>query len=436
MDFHKILISYKDSGFNEKIAALRQKTCAAAVFNPLSSESETVFKIIDDVSRTGDTKVADYTEQFDSVRLSPAQFKITEKELKQAHDQIDSDLLISIRRAIENVKLYQQQIFTASDKVTSGNTGVKYNPISRVGVCIPGASAPLPSTVIMTVVPALVAGVKEIVAVSPPRFNVSIHPVILAVCHELSVSEVYRIGGVQAVAAMAYGTETIKPVDMIVGPGNKWVQTAKRAVFGKVGIDSLAGPSEVLIIADENSNPQWVAADMLSQAEHAPGSAILLTDSAKIVNDVMDSLAEQVTRLNRSSETADSLKKYSAIVEVKNLDQAIELANRFATEHLQIQCGDKSAAICDRIKNAGAIFVGSYSPVATGDYFAGPSHTLPTGGGARFSSPLSCNDFVKSTSIIHYDRAKLSAGSEDIIRLAKAEGLDAHAKSVEIRKSK
>ncbi len=285
----------------------------------------------------------------------------------------------------------------------------------------------------MCAVPAQVAGVKEIVVVSPPRHNGDIHPVILGLCCELGITEVYRIGGAQAVATLAYGTQTIKPVDKIVGPGNVWVQMAKKEVFGLVGIDSVAGPSEVLILANEQANPIWVAADMLSQAEHGPGSALLFTDSTKLAQEVLAQLKQQVEELNRAEETVDCLSKFSGIIVFENMDDAKTQANFFASEHLQIQCGDKSTEIAEKIENAGAIFIGDYTPVAVGDYWAGPSHTLPTGQTAKFFSALSANDFVKSTSIIEYDRKKLAQSADDIIRLAKAEGLDAHARSVEIR---
>ena len=245
------------------------------------------------MSRRDDEAVAEYTEKFDGVKLTPEQFRISEAELNDAHKTIDKKLLKSIRQAIKNVKEYQSKIFVGKDK-NFKSTGIKYTPIKRVGICVPGASAPLPSTVIMTAVPAQVAGVKEIVVVSPPRYKGSIHPVILATCKELKIKEVYRIGGAQAVFALARGTKTIQNVDKIVGPGNAWVQMAKKKVLGLVGIDSIAGPSEVLIIANKKANPAWVAADMLSQAEHNPGSAVLFTDSEKLALEVLAELKRQV----------------------------------------------------------------------------------------------------------------------------------------------
>jgi histidinol dehydrogenase len=425
----QILISHEQPNFEKKLFKLRTTICEEATFHPHSEKGILVAEIIENVKKNGNKAVIAYTEEFDGVKLTTDQLRISPEELKKAYDEINPDLLKTIRQSIANVKKYQQEIFTG--KSIPGK--IKYTPIKRVGICVPGASAPLPSTVIMTAVPAQVAGVKEVVVISPPRHNGSIHPVTLAVCYELGITEVYRIGGVQAVAALTKETDTITAVDKIVGPGNQWVQTAKRMVFGQVGIDFIAGPSEVLIIADDNATPAWVAADMLSQAEHAPGSAILMTDSQKLADNVLAELEIQVKQLDRSDETLDCLIKYSGIAVCSSLDDAIEYTSYFATEHLQIQCGQKSKDIAQKIKDAGAIFIGDYSPVAVGDYWAGPSHTLPTGGSARFSSALSSNDFVKASSIIEYSADMLAASADDIIRLATTEGLDAHAKSVKIR---
>jgi histidinol dehydrogenase len=285
----------------------------------------------------------------------------------------------------------------------------------------------------MTAVPAQVAGVKEIAVVSPPRYKGSIHPVILAVCCELGINEVYRIGGAQAIAALARGTDSIAKVYKIAGPGNQWVQMAKCEVFGRVDIDLVAGPSDVLIIANDKAKPSWVAADMLSQAEHDPGSAIVLTDSQEFGESVLSELKKQVEQLHRAKETKECLRKFSGIVVLGDMSDVITVANGLAAEHLEIQCGDESREIADNIDHAGAIFIGDYSPVAVGDYWAGPSHTLPTGMTAKFFSALSANDFIKSISIIEYDEKKLAESAEDIIRLAEVEGLDAHAKSIRIR---
>jgi histidinol dehydrogenase len=431
IDLSNLLIIHSQADFEERILNLR-----SALFRDMRFDDEKHTKlrtILYEVSNRGDAAVAEFTETFDGVHLAPSDFRISIAEMKKAHDSLEPALLASLRKAIENVRKYQSEIFIA-DKFR--HPGLRYTPIRRVGICVPGASAPLPSTVIMTAVPAQVAGVGEIAIVSPPRFKGSIHPVTLAICHELGIAEVYRIGGAQAVMALAQGTETIPAVDKIVGPGNLWVQMAKKEVLGMVGIDSIAGPSEVLVVADDSANPAWVAADMLSQAEHAPGSAILFTDSEPFARKVLAELGQQVTKLSRFAEAVECLSDYSGVVVFDSIDQCIQWADLFASEHLQVQCGPRSREIASRIRNAGAIFIGPYSPVALGDYFAGPSHTLPTGTSARFFSPLSANDFVKSSSIIEYDAASFAAAADDVIRLARTEGLDAHARSVEIRRQK
>ncbi len=432
-ELDRILIPESQSGFDKQFKDIRRILLHKAMFGGFDKESENnrdkVLEIIRDVDEQRYKAVRKYTKEYDGVDISRKEFRVSKEALEKAHKEIDKDLLVSIRKAIKNIREYQTKIFIGKKSDLSGETGIRYTPIRRVGICVPGASAPLPSTVIMTAVPAQVAGVKEIVVISPPRYNKDIHPVTLAACYELKIDKVYRAGGVQGVAALV----TIAKVNKIVGPGNQWVQTAKLMVFGYVGIDSVAGPSEVLIIANDKANPAWVAADMLSQAEHAPGSAIVFTDSNEVGKKILDELKKQAGQLSRAKETIECLKKYSAIIVFDSFEHIISWANNLAPEHLEIQCGDKSREIADKIKNAGAIFIGDYSPVAVGDYWAGPSHTLPTGGGAKFSSALTSNDFIKSISIIEYDKEKLAQSAEDIIRLAEAEGLDAHAKSVKIR---
>ena len=433
-ELDKILISSSQPDFENMLIKLRFAVVHATRFRIDSEENEQVRSIVKDVVKRGDVAVAEYTGKFDGVKLTPREFRVSKSELKKAHNEIarkNPQLLASIRKAIRNVRKYQSKIFIGNRKYP----GLRYTPIKRVGICVPGASAPLPSTVIMTAVPALVAGVKskDIVVVSPPRYKKSIHPVILAVCHELGIDEVYRIGGVQAVAALAVGTRTIRKVYKIVGPGNQWVQMAKREVFGPVDVDSIAGPSEVLIIANDRANPAWIAADMLSQVEHNPGSAILFTDSQQLAKDVLKEIKKQVKQLDRAEAAVECLKKFSGIVVFDDINKAVEWAGEFASEHLEVQCGNESRKIADQIENAGAIFIGEYSPVVVGDYWAGPSHTLPTGMTAKYFSALSANDFIKATSIIEYNKKKLAESAADIIRLAEAEGLDAHAKSVKIR---
>jgi histidinol dehydrogenase len=432
-ELDQILISSSGTDFEKRLKKFRSKMMRAAHFAGYGSEeNQQVIDILRNVADRGDKAVAEYTKKFDGVKLTPEQFRVGREELEKANREINQDIMASLRQAIENVRSYQRDILIDRENLPRG---IRYTPIKRVGICVPGASAPLPSTVIMTAVPAQVAGVKEIVVVSPPRDNGNIHPVILAVCCELGIDEVYRIGGAQAVAALATGTGTIGKVDMIVGPGNKWVQAAKKNVAGDyVGIDSIAGPSEVLIIANGRANPAWIAADMLSQAEHAAdSSAVVVTDSEPLAKDVLRELKEQVKELARTQAAKESLKKFSAIVVVEDMDKAIEIADDFASEHLEVQCGRQSREIAEKIHNAGAIFIGSYTPVAVGDYWAGPSHTLPTGMRARFASALTSNDFLKSISIVEYDQEMLAASADDIIRLAEIEGLDAHADSVRIR---
>ncbi len=430
-----ILSSQAESG--AKIAKLRLDMLEAARSASQDSEqNRTVVEVLRNIRERGDEAVGGYTEKFDRVSLSPSEFRISPDELAQAHASIDPDLLTTLRQAIENVRIYQDKIFLGRHSAFSEGTGIRYTPIRRAGVCVPGASAPLPSTVIMTVVPAQVAGVKEIAVVSPPRYEGSIHPVILAVCHELGVEEVYRIGGVQAVGALAYGTQSIRKVDIIVGPGNSWVQAAKKNVAGDyVGIDSIAGPSEVFIVASDEADPAWVAADMLSQAEHASdSSAVVATDSEPLARAILQQLSTQLADLPRADDARASLMRFSRVIVVENLDAAVALADEFASEHLEIQCGSRSREVADKINNAGAIFIGPHTPVAVGDYWAGPSHTLPTGTRAKFSSALTSNDFIKSTSLIEYSAEQLAASADDIIRLAQVEGLDAHALSVAIRR--
>ncbi len=432
-ELDKIIISSSGADFEKSLKKFRSKMMRAASFAGYGSEeNQQVIDILSNVADHGDKAVAEYTEKFDGVKLAPGQFRIGRDELEKANREINQDILASVRQAIENVRSYQKDILIGQENLPRG---IRYTPIKRVGICVPGASAPLPSTVIMTAVPAQVAGVKEIVVVSPPRHEGSIHPVILAVCCELGIDEVYRIGGAQAVAALATGTGSIGKVDKIVGPGNKWVQAAKKNVAGDyVGIDSIAGPSEVLIIANEQANPAWIAADMLSQAEHAAdSSAIVLTDSEPFAKLILAELQKQVAELPRAKAAIESLKKHSAIIVLDDMASAIEMADDFASEHLEVQCGQQSREIADKINNAGAIFIGPYTPVAVGDYWAGPSHTLPTGMRAKFASALTSNDFLKSISIIEYDQEMLTASADDIVRLAEIEGLDAHANSVRIR---
>lgn len=429
--FDKILMFAGRPDFEPKISALLREHSMRSFLDDKKDLADSVRQIVTDVAARGDSAVAEYCEKFDKVKLAPDQFRISPETLRQAREQLAPDLLRSLRQSIANVRKYQTEIFIGGK---SAHPGIRCLPLRRAAVCIPGASAPLPSTLIMTAVPAQVAGVKEIVVISPPRCQGSIHPVILGLCHELGITEVYRLGGAHAVAALAFGTKTIRKVDKIVGPGHDVVQLAKKEVYGLVDIDSFAGPSDVLIVANDQANPAWVAADMLSQAEHNPGAGIVVTDSEKLAQAVLVELEKQTPQLDRAQATAKCLKAYSGILVFKSMDTAIDWANEFAAEHLQVQCGDQSREFSKRLVNAGAVFIGPWSPVAVGDYWAGPSHTLPTRQTSKYFSALTSNDFVKSTSIIEYTQKQLTESADDIIRLAVTEGLDAHAKSIQIRK--
>ncbi|MBN1766062.1 MAG: histidinol dehydrogenase [Sedimentisphaerales bacterium] len=432
------VINTTDPDFKQQWRGLRGKLSLEGELLGNTDRLARVREIVAKVRQGRDTAVAELTAAYDKVRLQPGQFRITEEQLGRAHEQLDGQLLTALRQSIENVRRYQEKIKVQSlaDWTEKGvRLGLRYRPVQRVGVCIPGASAPLVSTVIMTVVPAQVAGVEEIAIISSPSYEGTIHPVVLGLCYELKVTDVYRVSGAQGVAALAFGTEHIRKVDKIVGPSNWWGQLAKKEVYGLVDMDSFAGPSEVLIIADETANPEWITADMLSQAEHAPGSAILITDSQSLASAVVSQMDIQLEALARMEETRDYVNQYSLAVVTRDLDEAVELANEFAAEHLQVQC-KQCDMIAERIINAGAIFIGDYTPVATGDYFAGPSHTLPTGGSARFFSALNVNNFLKQSSIISYDEQGLRQAGESITRIADIEGLGAHAKSVTIRINK
>ncbi|MHC4960895.1 MAG: histidinol dehydrogenase [Planctomycetota bacterium] len=428
--FDSILLNTSDTDYSTRIQRLRTEHSMAEYLKSRTDFAETVRNIVGDVAQLGDVAVAKYTKKFDSVKLDASEFRVAAEDLEAAHESLDQALLKSLRKSIENVRKYQSEIFIGGK---NAHPGIRYTPLKRVACCIPGASAPLPSTVIMTAVPAQVAGVKEIVILSPPRYEGSIHPVILGLCYELGISEVYRLGGAQAVAALAWGTETISKVDKIVGPGHDVVQLAKKECFGLVDMDSFAGPSDVLIVANDQANPAWVAADMLSQAEHDPGAGIVVTDSADFAKKVLAELETQCEQLDRAEATEKCLLAYSGIVICENMDAVIEWANDFAAEHLQVQCGDDSKAVSEKLVNAGAMFIGPFTPVAVGDYYAGPSHTLPTRQTSKYFSAVTSNDFVKSTSIIEYTQAQLADAADDIVRLALTEGLDAHAKSVQKR---
>ena len=392
--------------------------------------------IIAGVRAEGDAALIALEQKLDHCKLTPQTLRVRPEQIQAAFNAQQGDFLEIIRRAIANIREYQESILVKAPpslKRSGRELAVRYTPVDRVGVYVPGGRALYPSTVLMTVVPAQVAGVKEIALASPPTTDGDIHPMVLALAGELGVDEVYRVGGAQAIAAMACGTQTVPKVDMIVGPGNAYVAEAKRQLFGLVGIDSIAGPSEVLIIADETAEAAWLAADMLAQAEHDPGSAILVTTSGKLARDVAAEIQKQLEQLERKAAAGRAIDEDSLIIVAADIEQACSLANEFATEHLQIITADDEAAL-SRIRHAGAIFLGRHTPVPLGDYYAGPSHVLPTGTTARFFSALSCNDFLKASSVVRYDADALAQDADDVIDFATREGLTAHARAVEIRK--
>ncbi|MBP7935409.1 MAG: histidinol dehydrogenase [Phycisphaerae bacterium] len=398
-------------------------------------ETEVVRDIIADVRHRGDTAVSEITARVDAADVPPDAVRVPVERVVRAQAEASRGLMEAARHAIRAVSQFQEHLLTArTDSLAlHGRTlSVRSRPVRRVGVCVPGASAPLLSSAIHSVVPAQVAGVQEIAIAAPPRHNNDVHPAILAVAGELGVTEVYRMGGAQAIAAMAMGTERVARVDKIVGPGNVYGQLAKRFLFGVVDIDMFAGPSEVLIIADSSARPDYVAADMLAQAEHDPGCAILLTDERRLADRVMVELDAQLVELARPQGAIRCLAKYGAMVVIRDMDEAVVLANDIAPEHLEIATRNPGV-LGERIDSAGAIFLGHFTPESAGDYVAGPSHVLPTGGTARFWSGVSALGFLRRTSLIEYTAEGLARDAAAIDALARAECLEAHARSATIR---
>lgn len=430
-------LHFQASDFEERLESLRSRLHDGNLVagGPSAIDvPKTVSEILQAVRTGGNGAAVELTNRLDRATLTPETIRVSAAELAKAHAQAEGEFLKLMREAIANIREYQSHIRHSSPPPLrrGGRTlGVRYTPLDRVAVYVPGGQALYPSTVLMTVVPAQVAGVGEIAMFTPPRGG-EVSSMALALAAELGVTEVYRLGGAVAVAAAGFGTETIRPVAKIVGPGNAFVAEAKRQLFGRVGIDSIAGPSEVLIVADESARAAWVAADMLAQAEHNPGSSLLVTPSAELANEVQAELESQLATLERADVTRPSLQAYSAIVITRDLEQACDVANRFATEHLQIMTKDDDGCLA-QIRHAGAIFVGHHTPVPLGDYYAGPSHVLPTGGTARFFGPLSCNDFLKASSILHYDAASVAEDAPRVDDFAQREGLTAHARAATIR---
>ncbi len=411
----------------------REKTIAA--FGAPLSPQQVVERICEDVRKHGLKAVLDYTAKLDGVTLDAKQVRVPREEMAVAHARSDPEYLKSLQRVRDNILAFQLGILhhDATLRKPQGiELRLRYRPLRRVGVCVPGGAAAYPSSLLMTVVPALAAGVRDIAVVVPPTPFGGYNQELLAACHALGLSEVHRIGGAQAVAALAYGVEGIAAVDKIVGPGNLFVALAKRHVFGEVDIDSIAGPSEVVVVADATARPRFLAADMISQAEHSPGASILITWDPELLEHVEEALIEQLIWLPRGDLARESLERHGALVLARDEDEAVDLANKFAPEHLHVSTSDPER-LCDRFVNAGAIFLGHETPVAAGDYAAGPSHVLPTGGTSRWASGLSSNDFLKRTSVIATSKAGLETLAPDIRRLADVEGLSAHKFSVDVR---
>ena len=390
--------------------------------------------VLAEVREKGDAALRAYTKQFDGVDLED--LRVSEEELESAWKGLDPDFITTLEMAADNIRAFHEKQVHKDFLLTKEGgivMGQRYTPIEKVGICVPSAPAAFPSTILMNVIPAKIAGVRDIVIVTPPDKDGKISPEALAAAKIAGADQIFKIGGAQAVAALAYGTETVPRVDKIVGPGGIFVATAKRKVFGRVAIDMIAGPSEILVLADGKSNPAWVAADMLSQAEHdVLASAVLVTDSRELAERVQAELEVQLERLPRRDVARQSIDTGGKIIVADSLDKAVEAANRIAPEHLEL-CVDDPFALLHRVKNAGSIFLGRNAPEALGDYFAGPNHTLPTSGTARFSSPLSVDDFVKKSSFLYYDQAALSPVAGRIAEFARREGLEAHARSVLIR---
>ncbi|MBQ8667129.1 MAG: histidinol dehydrogenase [Lachnospiraceae bacterium] len=396
----------------------------------------TVNEIIGSVREKGDEAVFDYTKKFDKWDIDKNSIKVTEQEINEAYESFDSDLIEVMKRSAANITEYHKKQLQNSwiDTKEDGSIlGQKVTPIETAGVYVPGGKAAYPSSTLMCIIPAVVAGVNRIVMLTPADSEGKVAPCTLVAAKITGVKEIYKVGGAQAIAAMAFGTESVPKVDKIVGPGNIFVALAKKAVFGYVSIDSVAGPSEILVLADENANPKYVAADLLSQAEHDElASAILITDSNELANSVSKYIDEFVKLLERRDIISKSLDNYGYTLVAPDMDKAIEAVNKIASEHVEVMTRDPYLTMT-KIKNAGAIFLGEYSSEPLGDYYAGPNHVLPTNGTAKFFSPLGVDAFIKKSSIISYSRDALSAACDDIMRFARSEGLTAHANSIGVR---
>ncbi len=420
------------------VVSEKQRARTIELFGEPLAPADVVARICEDVRRDGIRAVLEYTRQLDRRELTAESLRVSADELEAAHAQVDKAFLETVRRVRHNIEQFQRSLLPKDVRLVRQEGAARVElrnrvrPLRRVGLCIPGGAAAYPSTVLMTAVPALTAGVPQVAVVVPPTEFGGFNREMLAVCRELGLTEVYRVGGAQAIAALAYGVEGIERVDKIAGPGNLFVALAKRYVYGEVDIDSIAGPSEIVVLADESARPEFVAADLIAQAEHSPGASILITWHRPLVESVRAAIIDQLGGLDRSELTRESLESFGALVTARDQDEAVRLAEMIAPEHLHIQARDPFG-LADRIENAGAIFLGDFTPVALGDYVAGPSHVLPTGGTARFAGGLSSLDFVKRISLIQYNHEALQAVADDVRLLADCEGLTAHRASVDIR---
>ena len=404
--------------------------------NNYSAYEDTVQAIVDDVRARGDEALFEYTKKFDGAELSADNIRVTQAEIQEALSQVDPNLLAVMKKSMKNIREYheKQKQYSWFDSKPNGTIlGQKVTALSSVGVYVPGGKAAYPSSVLMNIIPAEVAGVEKIVMVTPPGKDGKVNPVTLIAAHLAGATEVYKVGGAQAIAALAFGTKSIPRVNKIVGPGNIFVALAKKAVYGHVSIDSIAGPSEILVLADETANPRFVAADLLSQAEHDElASAILVTTSMELAEKVSAEAEAFVQKLSRKAILEKSLENYGYILVADSMEDAIETANAIASEHLEIVTKNPFE-VMTKIQNAGAIFMGEYSSEPLGDYFAGPNHVLPTNGTAKFFSPLGVDDYIKKSSIIYYSREALEPIHKDIETFAEAEHLTAHANSIRVR---
>jgi histidinol dehydrogenase len=404
------------------------------VFGEPLSPQQVVERICRDVRQKGIAAVLDYSARIDRARMTTDALRVPAAELAKAHAAADPKLIETVRRVAQNIREFQQAILHRDVRLErpGGYLAQRYRPLERVGICVPGGAAAYPSTVLMTAVPAQAAGVRELAIVAPPTKFGAYNADMLATCHELGVTEVYRLGGAQAIAALAYGVDGIPRVDKIVGPGNLFVALAKRHVFGDVAIDSIAGPSEVVVIVDESTRPEFTAMDLIAQAEHAPGASVLIGWNERALDAAVAELSRQLAHLDRGELARQSLEEFGAVILARDADEACALADQIAPEHLHIATAN-AEQLAGKIKHAGAMFLGNYTPVALGDYAAGPSHVLPTSGTARFASGLSANDFLRTNSILHFNKEGMTRLAGDVQVLATSEGLTAHRGSVEVR---